>query len=131
MAAPPEEIPDELRALVFDEKAAIIKEIDRISEIVAVTKDGVVLLKRRFSHGITRLLAYMLGKVVAEVLGFVQDGTLNLGEISLITQLKGSELLNVLISNPYVVFAGRGKFRLNTVMLSEMLNELDKLEKLQ
>ena len=128
MAGPPKEIQGELKRLVFDEKAEIIKEIDRISEIVAVTEDGVVLLKRRFSNRISPLLAYMLGRVVAKTLGFIEDDTINLGEISLITQLKGSELLNALTSNPFVVFAGRGRFRLNTAMLSEMLNELEKLE---
>ncbi|MEM0449996.1 MAG: hypothetical protein QXO17_00285 [Nitrososphaerota archaeon] len=42
MAGPPKEIPGELKRLVFDEKAEIIKEIDRIGEIVAVTEDRVV-----------------------------------------------------------------------------------------
>lgn len=118
--------PERLKTLIFNEKEAIVREIEKIKELVMVTEDGLVLLRKQFPPGLLRLLAYMLGRVAAKTLSLVPDSAFSLGEIAVITQKKGDELLNTLSSTPYIVFAGNGRFRLNTLFLPNILDELEK-----
>ncbi|GBC71797.1 hypothetical protein HRbin02_01585 [Candidatus Calditenuaceae archaeon HR02] len=68
----------------------------------------------------------MLGRVVAKMLGLVHDSAFSLGEITVITQMKGDELLNMLSSSPFIVFAGSRWLRPNTLLPPNILDWLEK-----
>lgn len=78
-------------------------------------------------RGIPRTLLILLGKVVAKRLGFSSDSGLTLGDLSVLTGLKGDELNKVIDASPYLVYSGHGRYRLNTLFLSALLEELEKL----
>ncbi|MEM0443470.1 MAG: hypothetical protein QXX19_05710 [Candidatus Caldarchaeum sp.] len=116
-----------LELLLYDEKAELSKVATRLKEFFMIADDGTVLLKKVYPQGMGRLLVYMIGRVAANMMGRVSESSFTLGELTLLTGLRGDQLEQLLAANPYIVYVGHGRYRLNTLYLSKILDELQKL----
>jgi len=108
-------------------KAELSKVATRLKEFFMIADNGTALLKRVYPQGMVRLLVYMIGRVAAKMMGRVSESSFTLGELTLLTGLRGDQLEQLLAANPYIVYIGHGRYRLNTLYLSKMLDELQKL----
>ncbi|MEM1534012.1 MAG: hypothetical protein QW059_06110 [Nitrososphaerota archaeon] len=113
--------------LIFDEGAKVIEEAARVKELLMLTEEGKVLPKRKVPEGLPYLYIYMLGRAMSKALGLTSDDTFTLGEITMLTGLRGDELLRTLSSSPYIIYVANGRYCLNTLLLSDLLNELEKI----
>lgn len=113
--------------LRFEEVKLLEIEAPRMSRYLVINEDGDVMPKTNIQPGIPRVLLFMLGKILAKMLGFNTESTVTRGDISVLTNLKGEELSKLLEANPFIVYVAHGRYRINTWFLSQILDELEKL----
>nr|BAJ49716.1 hypothetical protein HGMM_F28H09C18 [Candidatus Caldarchaeum subterraneum] len=92
----------------------------------AIAEDGSILLKISTEEGMYRVLAYMIGKLIAAKLKATDDPGLTLGDLAVLSNINVSELNTLIAKSKYFVYVGHGKFRFNTVHLKEALDELER-----
>ncbi|GBC69664.1 hypothetical protein HRbin01_01366 [archaeon HR01] len=85
------------------------------------------MLKISTDEGMYRVLAQMIGKLIAAKIGATNDPGLTLGDMAVISSIRGPELNTLIAKSRYFVYVGHGRFRFNTVRLKEALDELEEM----
>ncbi|MEM1976057.1 MAG: hypothetical protein QW074_08255 [Candidatus Caldarchaeum sp.] len=111
---------------MIDESEVLISEIARLKKFIAIAEDGAVLLKFYTDIALYKVLAYMIGKLVVAKIKTDATPSLTLGDLAVLSGLRGSDLQSLVDRSKYIVYFGHGQYRFNTVHLREALEELEK-----
>ena len=109
------------KLFIMSEKKLLKKHLVEAARWIAITKEGVVLIKvKRDIDDFHRVCLYLLGKAISKVLGIVDNESISFDDVSNISIKEDPKLVIVkLLSDNFAVYVGNNiyhklsKFRCN------------------
>ena len=114
------------KLFVMSEKKLLKKHLVEAARWIAITKEGVVLIKvKRDIDDFYRVCLYLLGKAISKVLGIVDNESISFDDVSNISIKEDPKLVIVkLLSDNFAVYVGNNRYVINYLNLDAIFEEV-------